>query len=176
MEEPSSGRGGDQVGADQMPGLPNWDPHSLRWISTRTSSSAPFTHRISLPFPFRGHCLPLQARPLASAFPGLSSQGCPGLGAPHQTGVRQSSTNCWTASSDRRGQAPPGCERAVLDFRAWRVSKPRGQGTPGRVGGSLPRWPFLPAGPVGEVPASEDGLRVRPLPRPGGPRAFRGPV
>ena len=84
MEEPSSGRGGDQVGAGQMPGLPHWDPHSLRWISTRTSSSAPFTHRISLPLPFRGHCLPLQARPLASAFPGLSSQGCPGLGAPEK--------------------------------------------------------------------------------------------
>lgn len=145
-------------------------------ISTRTSSSAPFTHRTSLPLPFRGHCLPLQARPLASAFPGISSQGCPGLGAPHQTGVRQSSTNCCTVSSDRRGQTPPGCERAVLDFRAWRVSKPRGQGTPGRVGGSLPRWPLLPAGPVGAVPLSEDVLRVRPLPRPGGPRAFRGPV
>ena len=150
--------------------------HSLWWISTRTSSSAPFTHRIFLPLPFRGHCLPLQARSLASAFPGLGPQGRPGLGAPHQAGVRQSSTNCWSISSDRCGQAAPGCERAVLDFRVWRISKPRGQGTPSRVGGSLPRWPLLPAGPVGAVPASEDGLRVCPLPRPGGPRAFRGPV
>lgn len=41
---------------------------------------------------------------------------------------------------------------------------------------ALTKVALVPAGPMGAVPVAEEGLSVHPLPPPGGPRAFRGPV
>lgn len=149
------------MGMDQMPGLPHWDPQaSGNFHKNFKICSFPPQNLFTLAF--RGHCLPLKAQAPASAFPGSSSQGCPGLGRPTKQGsdrVPRTAGLFSLTSVDKHLLGVRG--RSWISGVAVQAS---GQGHPAVWAAAFLGGLSFPAGPVGAVPASET-TRVRPLPR-----------